>query len=203
MVLFFLTRRYEGHEGFLGAWLGFFIHRWTQITQIFLGRALLGFVGTAKTPRTPSFFWGALLRPQVAGRMSRVNLSCCGHAWLAIVRVQALPGCYFGVRVTRAALCAGRGTAFRPVHAKAASRGIPLAAALQIFYRACEAPGGASVCLTGRAVRGERSTGFPTRATDRNVRAPVAWASGSLAGVVNNPSPIYHQCVQNQVALPQ
>ena len=34
--------------------------------------------------------------------------------------------------MTRAALCAGRGTAFRLVHAKAASRGIPLAAALQI-----------------------------------------------------------------------
>ena len=34
--------------------------------------------------------------------------------------------------VTRAALRAGRGTAFRPVRAKAASRGIPLAAALQI-----------------------------------------------------------------------
>jgi hypothetical protein len=34
--------------------------------------------------------------------------------------------------VTRGALCAARGTAFRPGRAKAASRGIPLAAALQI-----------------------------------------------------------------------
>jgi len=34
--------------------------------------------------------------------------------------------------VTRAALCAGRGTAFQPARAKAASRGIPLAAAFQI-----------------------------------------------------------------------
>ncbi len=98
--------------------------------------------------------------------------------WLAMMSVKTLPGFCFGVRVTRAALCAGRGTAFRPVHAKAASRGNPLAAALQIICRACEAPGGSSVCLTGRAVRGERSTGFPTRATDRNGRAPVAWASG-------------------------
>ena len=46
--------------------------------------------------------------------------------------------------VTRAALCAGRGTAFPPRHArkntaqKAASRGIPLAAALQIFRLTCE-----------------------------------------------------------------
>ena len=49
--------------------------------------------------------------------------------WLATVRVKALLGFYFGVRVTRDALCAGRGTAFQPVYAKAASRGIPLAAA--------------------------------------------------------------------------
>jgi hypothetical protein len=34
--------------------------------------------------------------------------------------------------VTRDALCAAHGTAFRPARAKAASRGIPLAAALQI-----------------------------------------------------------------------
>jgi len=34
--------------------------------------------------------------------------------------------------VTRATLCAGRGTAFRHARAKAVPRGIPLAAALQI-----------------------------------------------------------------------
>jgi len=62
---------------------------------------------------------------------------------------------------------------FRPVYAKAASRGIPLAAALQIIYQTCEAPGGSSVCLTGRAVRGERSTDIPVRATGWKTRAPV------------------------------
>jgi hypothetical protein len=40
--------------------------------------------------------------------------------------------------VTRAALCADRGTAFRPARAKAASRGIPLAAALQIRRASAE-----------------------------------------------------------------
>ncbi len=119
--------------------------------------------------------------PQVAGRGSTSLIATT--QWLAMMRVKALPGFCFGVRVTRAALCAGRGTAFRPVHAKAASRGIPLAAALQIICQTCEAPGGSSVCLTGRAARGERSTGFPTRATDRNVRAPVLWVRCRAHGI--------------------
>jgi hypothetical protein len=64
------------------------------------------------------------------GKITRTSLS-----WLRAApfwcKTQQWAGAFWSA-VTKTALCAGCGTAFRPVRAKAASRGIPLAAALQI-----------------------------------------------------------------------
>ena len=57
----------------------------------------------------------------------------------------------------------------------------PFAARRLIRSLGLRSTGRSSVCLTAPVMRGERSTGFPTRATDRNVRAPVPWTSDHLS----------------------
>ena len=48
-----------------------------QITQIFGG--MVQVLETTENTESTEVFWG-LHQPQVAGRTSRVNLSCCDHA---------------------------------------------------------------------------------------------------------------------------